>query len=100
MASDRTRALLDSLGPVKTLAHTPAAPGADAGRSSDNPLGLRFRAGARVLDLATGRRGLVRSGYHDQQLRQETYHVALDDGRLVTRGRDELEPELAPGVTR
>lgn len=98
MSGDRTRAILDSLGTVTRQASAPAAPAGAAGPSSDNPLGLRFLAGARVLDLATGQRGVVETGHRISSEGDGVFHVRFADGSHRWRGAGELEPDPTPAA--
>lgn len=90
MATDRTRALLDSLGTMQQrdlerLKNASASPAA-----ADNPLGLRYAVGARVLDLITGKIVTVQHGARDQQTNEELYRVQLPDASIHYRGKDQL----------
>lgn len=92
MASDRMRALVDDLAKSRDreLARLRAGNGAPA--PADNPLGLRFAKGARVLDLALGLQAAVTRGERDPLTGAGRYAIRLDDGRLVYRLDSELEP--------
>lgn len=57
-----------------------------------SPLGLKFVAGARVLDLASGFQGTVREADRDSVGVGGVYRVELTDGRSVWRVDTELEP--------
>lgn len=93
---DRMRALLDGLGTVNSDERARLSAASRAPSTAANPLGLRFSSGARVLDLVTGKRGLVQSGARDPQTREELFRVQLADARAVYRLATELEPDPSP----
>jgi hypothetical protein len=98
MASERMRALLDDLGKVggERLEQLRAAGAVTS--PADNPLGLRFANGARVVDLATGTKANVIRGMRDSETGGARYSIRLDDARLVFRVDSELEPDPAPAL--
>lgn len=51
---------------------------------------MRFKAGDAVIDLATGKRGVVRVAEPRAGRGGQLYGIDLADGRLVFRGVDEL----------
>lgn len=64
--------------------------------SGRNLLGLRYGAGARVVDTQSGRAGVVLSGDREPITHYERYRVKLEDGREVTRSERELEADRTP----
>lgn len=95
MATDKVRAVLDSLGAVSAQARERLTRAGEAASTAPNPLGLRFTDGTRVLDLTTGQRGRVQFGQRDAQTNTEVFRVQLADARVVWRTRDELELDRA-----
>lgn len=93
---DRMRALLDDLGTVSAKERARLSAASSAPASRDNPLGLRFSNGARVIDLVTGLKGIVTSGARDAQTREELFRVQLADARAVYRLATEIEPDPSP----
>lgn len=93
---DRLRALLDDLGKTNDLEKTRLTAASSATRPNSNPLGLRFSEGDRVLDLLSGKRGLVKSGARDPQTREELFRVELVDATAQYRTREQLEPDPSP----
>jgi len=91
---DRMRALLDSLGSVSEQERARLRASSSAPTTATNPLGLRFAIGAAVVDLVTGRRGVVKTGARQGTPPEELYRVVLSDARDVYRLDKELE--LAP----
>lgn len=100
MAEPDLRRLVDDLKAHNDQERQRLTSAAAASSAPSNPLNLRFVAGARVLDLVTGKRGLVQRAGRDAATNAELYHVQLGDARVVFRGKDELEPDPtpAPGV--
>ena len=96
MASDRMRALLDNLAKSKDQELARLRAGNATPAATDNPLGLRFAHGARVLDVSTGVAGVVTREWRESATGGEHYFVRLDDGRLLPRASSELEPHPAP----
>lgn len=64
--------------------------------SAEERLGLRYRPGDRVIDLATGRRGAVLSGRLSQATSAHVYDVRMVDGNQVIRLETELGPDQPP----
>lgn len=64
--------------------------------SAEERIGLRYRPGDRVIDLATGRRGAVVSGRPSPATSAHVYDVRLADGNLVIRLETELGPDQIP----
>lgn len=93
MASDRLRALLDDLGTVKGKRLEELRAGSAAPAAADNPLGLRFANGARVIDLVTGSRGRVQVGSRDAGTNAAVFRVQLADASVQWRGAEQLEPD-------
>lgn len=98
MSTDRGRALLDSLGQVTQQTRDTLAASSRADTSGARLLGLRFAAGARVVDVVTGRRGVVVHGRRSGELEAELFFVRYAEGGLVARGSAELELDPEPAA--
>lgn len=96
MSERDLRQLVDQLKTQTDTERQQLQDAAAARRAPLNPLGLRFVTGARVLDLATGQRGLVQRGMRWAPTNEGSYGVQLADGRMVTRSDHELEPDPTP----
>lgn len=57
---------------------------------------MRFKVGDRVIDLATGQRGVVRAAEPRAGANGELYALLLDDSRNVLRAGDEVAPDTPP----
>jgi hypothetical protein len=92
MGSERVRALLDDL--KHGIARAPLLSQANSAAPSpaDNPLGLAFAIGARVLDLITGERGFVQWSGRDASTNVELFRVQLADASIHWRTKEQLEP--------
>lgn len=60
--------------------------------------GMKFKVEDRVIDLATGQRGVVRVAEARAGTKQGLYAVLLDDSRTILRGEDELVGTLPAAV--
>jgi len=101
MAESNVRAMIDQARQRTAEANKKLAEAGAAATSTANPLGLRFPAGARVLDLTTGQQGTVESGARDPRSGDVIVRVALADGRPVYRTERELEaPPAFGGASR
>lgn len=98
MATDRVRALLDDIGKVSGRRLEQLRAGSAAPAAADNPLGLRFATGARVIDLVTGDRGLVQMGHRDGSTNAEIFRVQLTNASVQWRSREQLEPDPTPAT--
>jgi hypothetical protein len=96
MASNRT--LIDRLGRVSdsSLERLRAAPG--DGISGGASVALRFKAGDRVVDLATGSRAVVRAAEPRAGKSESLYTLELADKRVVLRGDGEIAADEAIAV--
>ncbi|MGB2711409.1 MAG: hypothetical protein WBC33_07815 [Conexibacter sp.] len=96
MTTPEIRSLVDQVKQQNDQERDRLASAASASSAPRNPLGLRFPIGARVLELASGQRGIVQHGDRDPQTNGERYRVQLADARIVLRGGNELEPDPTP----
>ena len=96
MATPDIRTLVDQLKARTEQARAALSAAAAASRTPTNPLGLRFVTGDRVLDLTTGKRGLVIRGSRSPDLGVELFAVRLETGSLVYRQNAEIEPDPSP----
>jgi hypothetical protein len=96
MASNR--ALIDDLGKVSdnSLQRLRAASAADT--SGGASVALRFKAGDRVIDLATGSSALVRSAEPRAGKSESLYTLELADKRVVLRGDSEVAADESVAV--
>lgn len=95
---ERMRALLDDLGKANDQERQRLTAASAATRPNANPLGLRFSVGDRVLDLLSGKRGLVQAGDRDPQTNAERFRVQLADASVQYRLREQLEPDPTPAA--
>jgi hypothetical protein len=93
MASTRLMESIDRLQRMTEQERRTLGTAAAGVTSASNPLGLRFAAGARVIDLTTGQHGTVTRGARDEATGYERFSVRLADARLVFRTDRELEPD-------
>ena len=98
MASDRVRALLDDLKSGRPTTPVLATVKGAGAVSADNPLGLKFSIGARVLDLVTGARGAVQWSGRDASINQELFRVQFTDASIQWRTKEQLEPDPTPAA--
>lgn len=96
MATEHMRALLDRLDRVSDEERQRLVRLGAANTSAPVNGEPRFRDGAAVIDLATGRRGVVRVAVRSDHTGLELYRVELVTGAMVYRQHDELEPDPTP----
>lgn len=61
-------------------------------------MALRFKVGDRVIDLATGKSGVIRLVHAASSDALRVFSVVLVDGRVVTRDSAELAADEAVAV--
>jgi len=96
MAADRLRAILDNLGAAESKELERLRASGSAPAAVDNPLGLRFATGARVIDLVTGLRGVVHSGSRIASTNAELFRIQLVDASTQWRTPAQLEADPSP----
>ena len=95
---DNMQMLIDRLEQA-TRARRATSGAASTPLSSAPPVpGLRFQAGDKVLDLATGAKGTVLAGARDDASGRQAYSVELTTGHFVYRSVSELERDTRPGA--
>ena len=92
MASDSVRAWRDKLERDKAESASRLADAAAAASSAQRLPGLRFVAGARVIDLGTGNLAIVQDGSRDPGTGEVAYRIEFAPGRIGLRLESELEP--------
>lgn len=90
MAMVSNRTLIDQLGKVSdsSLQRLRGASAADT--SGGGSVALRFKAGDRVIDLATGSSAVVRAAEPRAGVHASLYILELADKRVVLRGDSEV----------
>ena len=95
MPTDNSRTLIDRLGKVSDETLRQLRESGGAASLAGSGVALKFRAGDRVLDLATGTRGAVVSAEPRAGSRTGLYTVDLANGLRVARYENELAPDQA-----
>lgn len=95
MTTENDRTLIDRLGKVSDARLAQLRGQASGALSPGGAVALKFKAGDRVVDLATGKRGEVQAAEPRAGAKGGLYAVRLEDGRGVFRGEDELALDQA-----
>lgn len=95
MATEGNRSLIDRLGKVSDQRLAELRDQATGVTSPGGAVALKFKVGDRVVDLATGKRGEVRSAQPRAGRSDGLYALALVDGLEVMRGENELALDQA-----
>lgn len=95
MATDNNRTLIDRLGKVSDGTLRQLRESAGAGSFAADRMAVKFKAGDRVVDLATGLKGTVLKVEHARAPLQSLYSITLVDGRVVFRDENELALDQA-----
>jgi hypothetical protein len=90
------RAIADRLKTTQGRDVAQLARAGDAVTSAARENGMKFKVDDRVLDLATGKGGVVRVAEPRAGRQRGLYGVLLDDARSVLRGEDELTADAPP----
>jgi len=100
MGSERVRALLDDLRNGVARAPLLSRAGSSSAPTADNPLGLKFAIGARVIDLVTGERGVVQWSGRDASTNEELFRVHFPDASVHWKSKDQLELDPTSAALR